>query len=346
MFLGKLVIGIILAVFISVRGYRKKSLDFSGAVGALIVGFISVVGGSSWGTILLFFFFSSSALTKYKADIKKVREDGYKEGGQRNIEQVIANGFFPTFICLLYQIIRVFQFENFETLYLNSLNGGSQPMELSRLEVHRYLYGNFYYFNATDYPLKTFLLVCYLCCYIANTSDTWSSEYGILSKREPIFILTLKKTYHGVNGGVSLSGYLASLMCGICYSLICILLICIDFCYARFIGFNEVGQMLVQGASEDLPFFTQLLSILTYQYPIVILCIFAALFGTTLDSILGAIFEYSGYDKERNVVVKKPGKNVTTISGLAWLNGNQVNFLAGSITGLVSATLSLWLFSY
>ncbi|EFC49180.1 predicted protein, partial [Naegleria gruberi] len=282
MFLGKVVIALFLSLYIAIRGYRKKSLDFSGAFAALFVGFVSVVGGFSWTVILLFFFFSSSALTKYKADIKRKREDGYKEGGQRNFEQVIANGFFPTFICLLFQVF-------------------------SRLEVHRYLYGNFYYFNAKDYPLKTFLLVCYLCCYIANTSDTWSSEYGILSKKEPIFILTLKKTFHGVNGGVSLSGYLASLM---------------------------FGSMLVGNSNEILPLFTQLAVVLSYQYPIVVLCIFSALFGTTLDSVLGAIFEYSGFDEEKKIVVKQPGPNVKTISGLSWLNGNQVNFLSGCITGL------------
>ncbi|KAF0972508.1 hypothetical protein FDP41_009411 [Naegleria fowleri] len=329
------------------RGYRKKSLDLSGALTALIVGFISICGGLSWTLILLFFFVTCSALTKYKSDIKRKREDGYKEGGQRNFEQVIANGFFPTFICLLYQIVRVFQFENFEALYLQSQKTNA-PMELSRIEIHRYLYGNFYYFNAKDYPLKTFLLVCYLCCYIANTSDTWSSEYGILSKKEPIFILNFKKTFHGVNGGVSLSGYLASLVCGISYSMLCLFMICLDFFYARYFGFNDIGTMLVGGhETSQLPLLTQLLTVLSYQYPIVILCIFSALFGTTLDSVLGAIFEYSGYDEEKKMVVKKPGgEKVKHISGFGILSGNQVNFLSGCITGLVCATMSLWLFNY
>lgn len=230
-------------------------------------------------------------------------------------------------------MVRIFQFENFETIFWQS-HQSNQQVEFSRLEVHRYLYGNFYYFNAKDYPLKTFLLVCYLCCYIANTSDTWSSEYGILSKKEPIFILTLKKTFHGVNGGVSLSGYLASLMCGISYAIICLLMICLDFFYARFSGFNQVGSMLVGNSNEILPLFTQLAVVLSYQYPIVVLCIFSALFGTTLDSVLGAIFEYSGFDEDKKIVVKQPGPNVKTISGLSWLNGNQVNFLSGCITGL------------
>ena len=85
MFLGKVVIAVFLSLFIAIRGYRKKSLDFSGSIAALVVGFISVVGGFSWAVILLFFFFSSSALTKYKAEIKRKREDGYKEGGQVSV---------------------------------------------------------------------------------------------------------------------------------------------------------------------------------------------------------------------------------------------------------------------
>lgn len=112
---------------------------------------------------------------------------------------------------------------------------------------------------------------------------------------ETILLTISTPLYIKVNGGVSLSGYLASLVCGISYSMLCLFMICLDFFYARYFGFNDIGTMLVGGhETSQLPLLTQLLTVLSYQYPIVILCIFSALFGTTLDSVLGAIFEYSG----------------------------------------------------
>ncbi|KAL9654625.1 hypothetical protein ABK040_006687 [Willaertia magna] len=283
---------ILISFAIAYSGFRKRSLNFSGALSAFIVGLITLHGGLAFACILLFFFYSSSKLTKYRADIKKKREEDYKEGGQRDYLQVLANGAFPSLLCLIYQLS---SFDN-----------------------------DLFLFNSKDYKEKTFLLACYLGAYIANASDTWSSEYGITSKTEPIFILTLKRTYHGVNGGISMAGLSASFVCGICYSILCFILMIIN----QFLYNNEHSSI-----------FTNLIS----QLPIIILCLFASLFGTLIDSVFGALFEYSGFDKEKQVVVKQPGKNVIDISGLNLLNGNQVNFLAGTLTSILTGVLSLYI---
>ena len=55
----------------------------------------------------------------------------------------------------------------------------------------------------------TTLLLISACC----NGDTWSSEIGsVVSKSEPIHIISWKKVPRGTNGGVSLIGILASIM--------------------------------------------------------------------------------------------------------------------------------------
>ena len=54
------------ALIMSIRGYRKKSLNLSGAVTAFIVGFTTFGVSYRFGLSLLTFYISCSKLTKYK----------------------------------------------------------------------------------------------------------------------------------------------------------------------------------------------------------------------------------------------------------------------------------------
>ena len=68
------------AIAISVRGYRKKSLNLSGAACAVLVGFTLTLANYCFFTTLLAFFVSSSFWTKWKGDQKRKIEAGFKEG--------------------------------------------------------------------------------------------------------------------------------------------------------------------------------------------------------------------------------------------------------------------------
>jgi uncharacterized protein (TIGR00297 family) len=300
-------IPLLVALLIGVNGYRKKSLDLSGAIGAIIVGFLTLSTGVFETVVLLFFFYTCSKWTKFKQEIKKQREDGFKEGeGQRNWEQVLANGGFPTAVLL------------FDSLVTSS---NSVPI--------------FQVFAKTDDRIHLFLLSVYLGTYCANGGDTWSSELGILSKREPRFILApWRRVPFGTNGGVSMNGFFAAFACGVSFGLLVI-----SYIYAELL-FKYIFD----------PSFNVHDYLTSPRYPILFLTIFAAMFGTLLDSILGALFEYSGFSKRKGVILNKYdkeedfGDNLQHISGLNILTGCHVNYISGVVTGLLTGLIALYLY--
>ena len=72
---------LLLPVFISLYGMRRKSLDFSGGMLAILVGFILTAASACFCASLLVFFITSSRLTKWKGKEKQKFEGDYKEGG-------------------------------------------------------------------------------------------------------------------------------------------------------------------------------------------------------------------------------------------------------------------------
>ncbi|CAG8805861.1 13756_t:CDS:2, partial [Racocetra persica] len=86
------------------HGLHKKSLTKSGALCALLVGFITLSNDWSTFTVVLFvFYFTGSGLTKYKAERKKQLEEDYQDGGQRTAMQVVCNALTGTIICIIHQ---------------------------------------------------------------------------------------------------------------------------------------------------------------------------------------------------------------------------------------------------
>ncbi|MBW6451181.1 MAG: DUF92 domain-containing protein [DPANN group archaeon] len=94
----------------------------------------------------------------------------------------------------------------------------------------------------------------YLGSISAALADTISSEIGMLSKKDPIMITTLKKTKSGENGGISILGFIAAITS--CTILAIITYILFDINYTIFIAI-----------------------------------IISGLIGTIIDSILGATLE-------------------------------------------------------
>ena len=61
-------------------GVRRKSLDISGGVAAILVGFVLTVGSGCFCVSLLVFFLTSSRLTRWREREKEKWEEEHKEG--------------------------------------------------------------------------------------------------------------------------------------------------------------------------------------------------------------------------------------------------------------------------
>ncbi|XP_068633477.1 transmembrane protein 19 [Battus philenor] len=170
-------------LFICVYGYKKKSLNCSGALFAFLVGFVLTLANLCFFVDLLVFFVTSSKATKLKSNMKKKIEADFKEGGQRNWIQVLCNGGMATQLSLL---------------YLLDVGASERPVDFIK-----------------DYRaswLSLGVVGVLACC----NGDTWASELGtIFSKDDPVLITSWKKVPKGTNGGITLVGTVFSTIGGL-----------------------------------------------------------------------------------------------------------------------------------
>lgn len=174
---------ILVPLILTIRAVKRRSLDGSGALGALLVGFVLTMANYSFFSSLLFFFITSSKLTRWGGAEKKKIDAEYKEGGQRNWVQVFCNGGVPTELALLYMI---------------EVGPGEIPIDFGKQ------------YSASWMCLS---LLGALAC---STGDTWASEVGpVLSKSKPRLITTWEEVPTGTNGGVTPVGLIASFLGGL-----------------------------------------------------------------------------------------------------------------------------------
>ncbi|XP_068163190.1 transmembrane protein 19 [Antennarius striatus] len=174
---------ILVPLVLTARALKRRSLDWSGALAALLVGFVMTMASYSFFAALLAFFITSSRLTRWGGAQKKKIDAEYKEGGQRNWVQVFCNGGVPTELALLYMI---------------EVGPGETPVD----------FGGQY--SASWLSLS---LLGALAC---SAGDTWASEVGpVLSQSQPRLITSWKEVPAGTNGGVTPVGLVASFLGGL-----------------------------------------------------------------------------------------------------------------------------------
>jgi uncharacterized protein (TIGR00297 family) len=163
------------------------------------------------------------------------------------------------------------------------------------------------------WPQSNVLAFGVIANYAAMTADTWSSELGILSSRPPVLITTLRPCPKGTNGGVSSLGLYMGLAGGLFIGLVSV----VAWQFARTLSlFDQLGLVLGTGL--------------------------VGLFGTVLDSVLGATLQKSVINKQGKIVEAPGGfkvtasKEVKVYSGSRdLLDNNQVNFSTASASAVI-----------
>ncbi|GLC41178.1 hypothetical protein PLESTB_001529800 [Pleodorina starrii] len=301
-------------------GLRRRSLAPSGAVAAFLVGFGTLGASLRFGATLVAFFLSSSKLTAYKEELKEGLEENAKKGGQRTWVQVFCNGLVPTILAVVYGILAGCvdlplgppAAASAATSVATSAASATASAASAALEPWR---------AAALTGLMGGFLGYYACC----CGDTWASELGPLSADTPRLITTMRPVRRGTNGGVTLLGLSASIMGGMFVGLV----------------FYLAGLL-----SPTLWIFEAQRSLAAGQWRLIPLGLMAGLFGSALDSLLGATLQYSGYDTVRGCIVSRPGPDVVTISGRPLLSNNAVNALSASLTAALTALVALKSFGF
>lgn len=286
----RFLIAVLAPVSIARWGLHRGSLDMSGALAGLLVGFLLTVSNFCYFAALLAFFVAGSKVTKFRAGRKKKLEEDFKEGGMRNWVQVLCNGGVAAEMAVLYMI---------------DVGCTEKLIDFSS------------HFTPSWYSLAVLGALCCSC------GDTFSSEIGsvIGSSREAILLTTLKYVPRGTNGAVSMAGMLASIvggtLVGLAYYVTLILVV------------NE-----------------NYLSSAPPQWPLVPIGGLLGLLGSTIDSIIGATVQYSGYDRKKQCVVHHPGPGVEDISGADILDNHSVNLIASLLTSLLAPRVAFHLWGY
>ena len=246
--LVRLCVAAVLALLLARRGVRKGSLSTSGAIAAVFVGFATLAADYVIGTMLIAFYYSGSAFTRYKSGVKARFDLEHRSGGgQRDWTQVFATAGVPALIGVRW-------------LMLYGLPGAYARLDFAH--------------DAAG----TMLFVACLGAFAMVAGDTWASELGVLSTRDPISVLTCRRVPRGTNGGVSAWGTLMSAAGGAFIG-----------CVAFAVGFLED---VIEEATLDVKVHGG--GSVHYSVPqayVIPLAAAAGLVGSLLDSIIGALFQ-------------------------------------------------------
>ena len=154
--------------------------------------------------------------------------------------------------------------------------------------------------------------------FASSNADTWASELGVLSRQEPVSLLTFRRVPRGISGGMSGAGSLASLAGAALIAAVFALI--------------NLPLAIVAGGFLPLP------GVVTA----------GGFLGSLIDSILGATAQ-AQYAGPGNALtehrIAEDGTRNTLVRGLAFVDNDVVNFASCAVVTIVSALLAPRLFS-
>jgi len=152
----------------------------------------------------------------------------------------------------------------------------------------------------------------------AVNADTWATELGVLSITSPIHIISGKKVEKGTSGGISIEGT-----------------------FAAFLGSLLIGGLAVAAwPSQFIPFENT-----SWWLPVLTIAL-AGLFGSLVDSFLGARFQTIFYCLScKKETERFPLHHCNTqteyLRGWHWMNNDWVNLICSLSGGLMMLLASL-----
>lgn len=152
-----------------------------------------------------------------------------------------------------------------------------------------------------EFTKNVIFLVSYASVMAEALSDSLASDIGVLSKKDPINILTLKKSVPGLSGNISLLGLASSFIGSLLIALI-------------FLLFNN-----------------------NFLYFLIIT--FSGFIGALIDSILGATIQVKYECINCSIETEKEyhcNKECKKIKGFKYINNDAVNFLSNLVSGIIA----------
>lgn len=164
----------------------------------------------------------------------------------------------------------------------------------------------------------------------AATADTWASEIGALSSRQPRSIVSLRPLPTGTSGGVTLLGTLASLAAGVSVALI--FLIAAPGPLVAGADYTGTAGGEAAGAAR-----AALVAWLRFRpWAAAAIIALAGFLGSVVDSLLGATLQAQYEDSHGALTEKRNGNRL--VRGLPVVTNDLVNAVSGAVvTGLAVA---------
>lgn len=150
-------------------------------------------------------------------------------------------------------------------------------------------------------------LAVFCACLGEACSDTWASEIGVLSTRDPVSILTFTRVPRGLSGGVSLLGTGAALLSSVLYAM---------FAFSCYRGIGMSLSLLV--------------------------CL-SSFVGVMVDSLLGATIQAHYYDEKEDLFTEhshdREGNALKLARGIRFMDNDMVNLTSNVVTFLLCWSL-------
>lgn len=159
-----------------------------------------------------------------------------------------------------------------------------------------------------------FALVMFGAGVAEAASDTWAGEIGILSKQDPVSILTMKPVTPGLSGGVSVLGTLGGVAGAVLIAVFWL------GCFAVF-GTGGFSRWIGYGSLVAVGGFS----------------------GCLMDSLLGAVAQAHYWDDERQQLTEHEivdGRKLELSRGLRWVDNDIVNLMSNLFGVLLAGGLS------